>query len=140
MRALGIDLGTKRIGLAVSDLSGTIASPHSVLLRTKSVLLDHLKIAEIVQQEEVEIVVIGLPLLMAGGHGPAAKSATIEARRLSTVLSVPIEMFDERMTTVAADRALKEANLSATARRQYVDKVAAAIMLQAWLESRHLRE
>ena len=140
MRALGIDLGTKRIGLAVSDLSGTIASPHSVLLRTKSVRLDHLKIAEIVQQEEVEVVVIGHPLLMAGGHGPAAKAATIEARRLSTVLSVPIEMFDERMTTVAADRALKEANLSATARRQYVDKVAAAIMLQAWLESRHLRE
>ena len=77
MRALGIDLGTKRIGLAVSDISGTIASPHSVLLRTKSVRLDHLKIAEIVQQEEVEVVVIGLPLLMAGGQGPAAKAATI---------------------------------------------------------------
>ncbi len=140
MRALGIDLGTKRIGLAVSDLSGTIASPHSVLVRTKSVRLDHLKIAEIVQQEEVEVVVIGLPLLMTGGHGPAAKAATTEARQLSTVLSVPIEMFDERMTTVAADRALKEANLSASARRQYVDKVAAAIMLQLWLESRHLRD
>lgn len=140
MRALGIDLGTKRIGLAVSDISGTIASPHSVLLRTKSVRLDHLKIAEIVLQEEVEVVVIGLPLLMAGGHGSAAKAATTEARRLSTVLSVPVEMFDERMTTVAADRALKEANLSASARRQFVDKVAAAIMLQAWLESRHLRE
>ena len=130
MRALGIDLGTKRIGLAVSDISGTIASPHSVLLRAKSVRLDHLKIAEIVLQEEVEVVVIG----------PAAKAATTEARQLSTVLSVPVEMFDERMTTVAADRALKEANLSASARRQYVDKVAAAIMLQAWLESRHLRE
>jgi putative Holliday junction resolvase len=73
---------------------------------------------------------------MSGGHGPAAKAATIEARRLSTVLSVPVEMFDERMTTVAADRALKEADLSATARRQFVDKVAAAIMLQAWLERR----
>lgn len=140
MRALGIDLGTKRIGLAVSDLSGTIASPHSVLSRAKSVRLDHLKIAEIVLQEEVEVVVVGLPLLMAGGHGRAAKAATTEARQLSTVLSVPVEMFDERMTTVAADRALKESNLSASARRQYVDKVAAAIMLQAWLESRHLRE
>ena len=140
MRALGIDLGTKRIGLAVSDLSGTIASPHSVLSRAKSVRLDHLKIAEIVLQEEVEVVVVSLPLLMAGGHGPAAKAATTEARQLSTVLSVPVEMFDERMTTVAADRALKESNLSASARRQYVDKVAAAIMLQAWLESRHLRE
>ena len=74
---------------------------------------------------------------MSGGHGPAAKAATTEARRLSTVLAVPVEMFDERMTTVAADRALKEADLSATARRQFVDKVAAAIMLQAWLERRH---
>ena len=73
---------------------------------------------------------------MSGGHGPAAKAATNEARRLSTVLSVPVEMFDERMTTVAADRVLKEADLSATARRQFVDKVAAAIMLQAWLERR----
>ncbi|MEI8390874.1 MAG: Holliday junction resolvase RuvX [Actinomycetes bacterium] len=140
MRALGLDLGSKRIGLAVSDLSGTIASPHSVLLRSKSVRLDHLKIAEIVLQEEIQVVVVGLPLLMSGGQGPAAKAATSEARRLGTVLAVAVEMFDERMTTVAADRALKEANLSATARRQYVDKVAAAIMLQAWLESRHLRE
>ena len=69
-------------------------------------------------------------------NGPAAKAATTEARRLSTVLSVPVEMFDERLTTVAADRVLKEAELSATARRQFVDKVAAAIMLQAWLERR----
>jgi putative Holliday junction resolvase len=87
-------------------------------------------------EEEAEMVIVGLPLLMSGTHGPAAKAATTEARRLSTVLSVPVEMFDERMTTVAADRVLKEADLSATARRQFVDKVAAAIMLQAWLERR----
>ena len=136
MRAIGLDLGTKRIGVAVSDFSGTIASPHSVIFRSKSVRLDHQKILDLVIEEEAEIVVVGLPLLMSGAHGPAAKAATTEARRLSTVLSVPVEMFDERMTTVAADRVLKEAELSATARRQFVDKVAAAIMLQAWLERR----
>lgn len=136
MRAIGLDLGSKRIGVAVSDFSGTIASPHSVIHRSKSVRLDHQKILELVIEEEAEVVVVGLPLLMSGGQGPAAKAATIEARRLSTVLSVPVEMFDERMTTVAADRVLKEADLSATARRQFVDKVAAAIMLQAWLERR----
>lgn len=134
MRALGLDLGTKRIGLALTDFSGTIASPHSVVQRSKSLRLDHHKILDVIIEEEVEVVVIGLPLMMSGLLGPAAKAATTEARRMSTVFPVPIEMFDERMTTVAADRVLKEAELSASARRQFVDKVAAAIMLQAWLE------
>ena len=104
MRAIGLDLGTKRIGVAVSDFSGTIASPHSVIQRSKSLRLDHQKILDLVIEEEAEIVIVGLPLLMSGTHGPAAKAATTEAKRLSTVLSVPVEMFDERMTTVAADR------------------------------------
>ena len=133
---IGLDLGTRRIGVAVSDFSGTIASPHSVIQRSKSLRLDHQKILDLVIEEEAEIVIVGLPLLMSGTYGPAAKAATTEAKRLGTVLSVPVEMFDERLTTVAADRVLKEADLSATARRQFVDKVAAAIMLQAWLERR----
>ena len=136
MRAIGLDLGTRRIGVAVSDFSGTIASPHSVIQRSKSLRLDHQKILDLVIEDEAEIVIVGLPPLRSGNNGPAATAATTEAKRLSTVLSVPVEMFDERLTTVAADRVLKEADLSATARRQFVDKVAAAIMLQAWLERR----
>ena len=134
MRALGVDLGTKRIGLATSDLSGTIASPLSTLQRSSSIRHDHAAIARIVTNEEVEIVVVGLPITMSGTLGPAADAAKREATLLGTVLDVPVILFDERMTTVAADRALKEANISASTRRQYVDRVAAAVMLQSWLD------
>jgi len=134
MRALGVDLGTKRIGLATSDLSGTIASPLSTLQRSSSIRHDHAEIARIVTNEEVEIVVVGLPITMSGTLGPAADAAKREATLLGTVLDVPVILFDERMTTVAADRALKEANISASKRRQYVDRVAAAVMLQSWLD------
>jgi len=134
MRALGLDLGTKRIGLATSDISGLIATPHSTLNRSSSVRRDHENIARIVESEEVEIVVVGLPIRMNGELGPAAEAANREAAKLGTVLRVPVIMFDERMTTVAADRALKEANISASRRREFVDRVAAAVMLQAWLD------
>jgi len=134
MRALGLDLGTKRIGLATSDISGLIATPHSTLNRSSSVRRDHESIARIVESEEVEIVVVGLPIRMNGELGPAAEAANREAAKLGTVLRVPVIMFDERMTTVAADRALKEANISANRRREFVDRVAAAVMLQTWLD------
>lgn len=134
MRALGLDLGTKRIGLATSDISGLIATPHSTLNRSSSVRRDHESIARIVEGEEVEIVVVGLPIRMNGELGPAAEAANREAAKLGTVLRVPVIMFDERMTTVAADRALKEANISASRRREFVDRVAAAVMLQTWLD------
>ncbi|MEY3618101.1 MAG: hypothetical protein RL726_799 [Actinomycetota bacterium] len=134
MRALGVDLGTKRIGLATSDLSGTIATPLSTLERSHSTRSDHASLARIVTDEEVEIVVIGLPIQMNGELGMAAEAAQREAALLGTVLDVPVILFDERMTTVAADRALKEANISASRRRRYVDRVAAAVMLQSWLD------
>jgi len=134
MRALGLDLGTKRIGVAVSDTSGTIASPLTTIHRGKSVNHDHAAIAALALEEEVEIIVVGLPLRMDGGFGPAAIGAQREAERIGTVVSVPVVLFDERMTTVAADRALREADISASRRRQHVDRVAAAVMLQAWLD------
>ena len=136
VRALGIDPGTKRIGLAVSDLSGTIASPLSVLQRSRSQHHDLAEIARIVREEEVEVIVVGLPLNMDGSHGLAAERATADARRLATVVDVPIEMHDERRTTASADRSMLEAGLNAIERRQRVDKVAAAIMLQSWLDAR----
>jgi putative Holliday junction resolvase len=95
---------------------------------------DHAAIAALALEEEVEIVVVGLPLRMDGGFGPAAIGAQREAERIGTVVSVPVVLFDERMTTVAADRALREADISASRRRQHVDRVAAAVMLQAWLD------
>lgn len=136
MRALGIDLGSKRIGVAVSDRSGTIASPLCVLQRTGNVRTDHERIAALVVEEEAEVVVVGLPLNMSGTAGPAAKAAVAEAAALATVVGVPVETFDERRTTVTADAALMEFKMKAQARRRVVDKVAAAVMLQNWLERR----
>ncbi len=136
MRALGLDLGSKRIGVAVSDRSGTIASPLTVVQRSGSRRTDHARIAALVRDEEAELVVVGLPLSLGGGIGPAAKAAIAEADQIATVVEVPVETFDERFTTVSADRALKAANMRATARRQVVDKVAAAVMLQTFLDGR----
>ncbi len=136
MRALGIDLGSKRIGIAVSDRSGTIASPLTVLQRTGSRRRDHAAIAALVREEEAEMVVVGLPLNMNGSAGPAAQAAVTEAEALATVVGVPVITFDERRTTVTAERALMEAAIGARDRRKYVDKVAAAVILQTWLDSR----
>jgi putative Holliday junction resolvase len=135
-RALGIDLGSKRIGVAISDRTGTIASPLLVLQRTGSLKQDHARIAALVVEEEAEFVVVGLPLNMNGSEGPAAKAAITEARQLATVVGVPVETFDERRTTVTADQAMMEANMRAQARRRIVDKIAAAVMLQTWLDAR----
>lgn len=136
VRALGIDLGSKRIGIAVSDRTGTIASPLTVLQRSGSVRRDHEAIAKLVIEEEAEILVVGLPLNMNGTSGPAAKAAVKEAEALATVVGVPVITFDERRTTVTADHALMEARIGAKARRSLVDKVAAAVLLQTWLDSR----
>jgi putative holliday junction resolvase len=134
-RALGLDLGSKRIGVAVGDPTGTVASPLRVLQRSGSVRRDHQAIAELVVEEDASIVVVGLPLNMSGSSGPAAKAAIDEAAALATVVGVPVVTFDERRTTVTADRAMIEANMRAQARRRIVDKIAAAVMLQNWLDS-----
>jgi len=136
VRALGVDLGSKRIGIAVSDISGTIGSALTTVHRSKSRRHDHAAIADLVRAEEAEVVVVGLPLSLDGSHGKAAKAATNEARQLANVVGVPVEMYDERFTTVTAERGMLEAGLNAQARRKIVDKVAAAIMLQSWLEHR----
>lgn len=139
LRALALDLGSKRIGVSVSDSSGLIANPLTVLERSGRVTEDHRRIASLVREEEADIVVVGLPLSLDGTHGPAARAAAAEARTLATVLDVPVETHDERLTTVAADAVLKEANLRADQRRKVVDKVAATVILQGWLDARRAR-
>ena len=139
MRGLGIDLGSKRIGVAASDRSGTIASPLTVLQRCGSQGGDHRNIAKIVVEEEAVAIVVGLPLNMDGSEGKAAQSARAEVERMATVVGVPVYVHDERLTTVAADRVMMEQNMNAQARRKVVDKWAAAVILQAWLDSRESR-
>ncbi len=136
IRALGLDLGSKRIGVAVSDISATVASALTTVHRSSSRRHDHAAIARLVRDEDAEVVVVGLPLSLDGTMGPAARSAETEARQLASVVGVPVEMYDERFTTVTAERALRDAGLDGRRQRKVVDKVAAAVMLQAWLDHR----
>jgi putative Holliday junction resolvase len=136
VRALGLDLGSKRIGVAVSDPTGTIASPLTVLARGRSRRHDHARIAELVRDEEAGCVVVGLPRSLSGADGPAARAARAEATALASVVGVPVETHDERFTTVTANRALAEGGVRGRARREVVDKVAAAVILQSWLDAR----
>ncbi|MFP3905872.1 MAG: Holliday junction resolvase RuvX [Acidimicrobiales bacterium] len=132
-RALGIDLGTKRIGVAVS--SGTLATPYEVVVRSGDRSRDHARIAELAVETGAEVVVVGMPLSLDGTMGPAARAAEAEITELADTLEVPVAAYDERLTTVTADRQLMGQNLGAGARRQVVDKVAASVMLQAWLDA-----
>ena len=136
MRAVGIDLGEKRIGVAISDSGGSLATPYEVVTRTGSRDEDHRRIKAIVEEVEAEIVVVGLPLSLDGTEGKAAQGARQEAEAIGQTISVPIELHDERLTTVEAERILKEQGLDAAERRNVVDKVAAALLLQAWMEGR----
>ena len=136
-RVLGVDLGTRRIGLALSDPTGTIASPLLVLQRGRRVADDRRRIVEIARSEGAARIVVGLPLSLTGRTGPAARAALAEVEELRAVAGpdLPVESHDERLTTVTAERSLQEAKMRRDARRRVVDKVAAAVMLQSWLET-----
>ena len=139
-RAVGIDLGTRRIGVAVSDRGGVLASPHEVVARTGDPEADRRRLASLVAELEAERVVVGLPLSLDGSVGPAARAALEEAEALGRLLPVPVETFDERLTTVTADRALSGNKGGSRARRRVIDKAAAAVMLQAWLDCREAQQ
>lgn len=136
MRAIGLDLGAKRIGVAVSDPEGRLATPADVLHRTGDRARDHRAVAGLVREWEAEVVVVGVPYSLDGGTGPAAEAMLAEARDLDRVLEVPVETHDERLTTVTAAQQLRDAGLDARAQRRVVDQVAAAVLLQSWLDGR----
>jgi len=134
LRVLALDLGSKRVGVAVSDAGGTLASPRTVLQRSGDITQDHRRIAAMVAEEEAQLVLVGLPLSLDGGDGPAAIAARSEAATMAGLLTVPVILHDERLTTVTAHRLLAERGLDSRARRKVVDQAAAAVMLQAWLD------
>ena len=136
-RVLGVDLGSVRIGLALSDPTRTVASPHSVLRRTREHGADHRAIADIAREHEVTTIVVGLPLSLSGAKGPAARAAEAEIEELRELVGPELDVVahDERLTTVTAERSLDEARVRRADRAAVVDKIAAAVMLQAWLES-----
>ena len=140
MRVVGLDLGSRRIGVAVSDSGGAVATPYSVLERSGGPAADRAAVADLADELGAELVVVGLPLSLDGTMGPAARAAAEEAAAMADVLAVPVETYDERLTTVTADRSLAELGVKGGARRRVVDQVAAAVMLQSWLDAhRHER-
>ena len=136
MRGLALDLGSRRIGVAVSDPSGTLATPLAVLQRARSQEADHDAVAALVADTGAERVVVGLPLSLDGSAGPAVRLVVAEVEHLRARLPVPVVCHDERFTTVSADRSLVAAGMRAPERRRVVDKVAAAVLLQSWLDQR----
>lgn len=135
-RVLGIDLGSRRIGVAVSDPGRVIASPDRVLSRSGDAERDRRAIAAIADEWEARVLVIGLPLSLDGSEGPAARAAREESERLAELTGLPVETYDERFTTVTAQRSLTEQNVRGKDRRKVIDMVAAAVLLQAWLDRR----
>jgi putative Holliday junction resolvase len=134
MRAIGLDLGSKRIGVAVSDSGGVLATPIDMVERS-DVRADHERIAALVEEWEAEIVVVGLPYSLDGGTGPAAQRALAEIAALGDTLTVPVVPYDERLTTVTAERNLMQQGMTGVARRAVVDQVAASVILQSWLDA-----
>jgi putative Holliday junction resolvase len=139
VRALGIDLGSRRIGVAVSDPTGTIASPYEVVERSGDAGADHRRLVALAAELGVERIVVGLPLSLDGTLGPAAEAVLREVHELAATTEVPVETYDERLTTVTAERSLREQGVKGRDRRKVVDMTAAAVLLQAWLDGRASR-
>lgn len=134
-RALGLDLGERRIGVALCDSAGTLATPYEVLQRTGDHARDHRRIAELVEEAGAEVVVVGMPLSLDGSVGPAARAVETEVAELREHLLVPVEVWDERLSTVEATRRLRNAGVSGRKRRHVIDQVAATVILQSWLDA-----
>ena len=133
MRLLGLDLGEKTIGLALSDTSRSVATPMETLRRSKF-SADAEKIEKVLAEHGVGAIVIGLPLNMDGSDGPSSQSARAFGRNLAARLTAPIVFWDERLSTVAVTRALLDADASRRRRAEVVDKMAAAYILQGVLD------
>lgn len=135
MRVLAVDPGSKRVGVAVSDPSGTIAQALATVPAEPSETLAQ-RLASIAGEQEAGRIVVGLPLRLDGSEGPEAKSARSLADQLRRAARVPVELVDERLTTAQAERAMIEAGARRSRRRESVDQVAAALLLQSHLDRR----
>lgn len=134
MRIMGLDVGVKRIGIALSDPLGMIAGGHSVLERGQ-LNRDLEQLRELCQDNDVSRIVVGLPRNMNGSIGPKALEIQEFAARLGEHTGIDIVFWDERLTTVAAEKVLIEADVSRRKRKKVIDKVAAVTILQNYLDS-----
>ncbi len=132
-RLVGIDAGTKTLGLALSDVTRTIASPLRVIIRGKF-SKDAAELLAVVAEHQVAGLVLGFPANLDGSEGPRAQSTRAIARNLNALAPLPILLWDERLSTAAAERTLLDADQSRRRRAEVIDKMAAAIILQGALD------
>jgi putative Holliday junction resolvase len=132
-RLLGLDVGTKTIGMALSDVTRSVATPYHTVRRTKFTE-DAVVIEAAIEEHDVGAVVIGLPLNLDGSEGPRAQSTRAFARNLAARIAVPILFWDERLSTAAVERHLIEADASRKRRAEVIDRMAAAYILQGALD------
>ncbi|MBL4808180.1 MAG: Holliday junction resolvase RuvX [Rhodobacteraceae bacterium] len=130
---IGLDLGTKTIGVAISDLTRTVATPQETIRRTKFGK-DAEALLAIIKDRSIAGIVLGLPFNMDGSEGPRCQSTRAFARNLGRLTDLPITFWDERLSTVAAERALLEADTSRKRRAEVIDHVAASYILQGALD------
>lgn len=135
MRLMGLDVGDKRIGIALSDETALIASPRETLERRGN-RRDIAHLLDLARREEVSEIVAGMPFSLDGSQGPQVQKVERFIEALKAETDLPITMWDERLTTVGAERALLEGNVTRAKRKQTIDKVAAALILQGYLDSK----
>lgn len=136
--ALGLDLGRKRIGVAGCDGTGLIATGLTTIERT-SFVQDVEQLRQIVEERQVQMLVIGLPYSMDGSLGFQARQVQKLATRLSKALNLPMEYVDERLTSFQAEQLLKAENRSPSRHKSLIDRKAAALILQQWLDARRAK-
>lgn len=129
-RVLGLDHGTRRVGIAVSDALRLTAQPLEVIARERAVA----RVAEIVSEYEIKEIVLGIPTSLNGSEGPAAAAARQFGAEVTLASGIEVSYVDERFTTVTAEKAMLEAGAKRRVRRESLDKVAAAIILRAFLD------
>lgn len=137
MKILGIDFGEARIGLALSDELGMLAHPLETLRVKEGDPLE--RIAEIVAREKIETIVLGMPRNMNGTYGPAAEKVKVFAESLKAKTRCAVKLWDERMTTVAAQKSLHESGRNVKQGRAVIDQVAAQLILQGWLDAQAMQ-
>lgn len=133
---LALDLGSRRVGVAVSDPGGTLALPVATLTTGKDGALPLAEVRELVASRGAHGIVVGLPRRLDGSHGPEAQAAAAVAARLRCELGLPVELWDERLTSVEAERLLVQAGVRRKRRRGATDRIAATLILQGFLDHR----
>ena len=138
MRAMGVDFGERRIGVAFSDPTGTLATPYDVVTRRRGKRMPVARLARIARDEGAEQLVVGLPLELSGEENDWCREVRAAGTKLAERLDVPVAFVDERMTSVQAERAVRRDDVPRSRREEKgrIDAAAAAVILQSWLDGR----